>query len=157
MSLLRNKKAVEGLPLRYIIIALVAALVVGIALQFTGVLKVGILSTAEKINESTTTQTTCALDTEKPIIETISATCTSGNLTLNATITDDCGVKEAWFAKTGVDGTTSLTKIGTDDKSATWTFSGTGWSTGTYNVYARDKSNTEMMSSGKAYNVTCSS
>jgi hypothetical protein len=98
MSLLKNKKAVEGLPLKYIIIALVAALVVGIALQFTGVLKGGIMSTAEKLNQSVTEEVTCNTDNENPVIAVDSVTCTSGNITVNITATDDCGISSVAFA-----------------------------------------------------------
>jgi hypothetical protein len=45
-----NKKAVEGLPLKYIIIALIAVLVIAIALEMVGVLKGGILSAITNIN-----------------------------------------------------------------------------------------------------------
>lgn len=99
MSLLKNKKAVEGLPLKYIIIALVAAICVGIALQFTGVLKTGILSTAEKINESTSTQTACALDAEEPLLSDVVASCVNINDTVSVSvkITDDCGIDSVAF------------------------------------------------------------
>jgi len=95
-----NKKGVEALPLRYIIIALVAALVIGIALQFTGILKSGTINTATQINKTLTEKTTCELDEEKPVISDW-----EGNIKCNATtnivnvttvkITDDCGVEWA--------------------------------------------------------------
>ena len=93
-----NKKGVEALPLRYIIIALVAALVIGIALQFVGTLKGGTLAAAEKMNETLTEKTTCALDDEAPeiTIDEGKSYCNSTTdiLHIEATITDECGVDE---------------------------------------------------------------
>ncbi|MDD5182157.1 MAG: hypothetical protein PHC66_03235 [Candidatus Nanoarchaeia archaeon] len=166
MSLLRNKKAVEGLPLKYIIIALVAAICVGIALQFTGVLKTGILSTAEKINESTTMQTTCALDAEAPVIEFATLVCnsTTHTATVTATVTDDCGVADVWaYIDNGADdiGINFDKASGADNRDATWTgsetdttkFSGTNEIEGY--IYADDKANTaNTISFEDAYYVT---
>jgi len=47
-----NKKAVEGLPLRYLIMALAAALVVGIVLEMTGMLEISITGAVAKLNET---------------------------------------------------------------------------------------------------------
>lgn len=63
-----NKRGVEALPLRYIIIALVAALVIGIALTFISTLKGGIVGTAEKLNETITEKTEMELDETGPIL-----------------------------------------------------------------------------------------
>jgi hypothetical protein len=148
MSLLKNKKAVEGLPLKYIIIALVAALVVGIALQFTGVLKGGIMNTANKINESTTMQTTCALDTEDPVASDWSITCNSTTNLINVAsvkVTDDCDLD--WVQvelKHNNDylGSAYLTESSTKD---VWTsngnldFTDSNQVTETYNIVADDR------------------
>lgn len=93
-----NKRGVEALPLRYIIIALVAALVIGIALQFTGILRSGTISTATQINKTLTEKTTCELDEEKPIVSNWEITCNASNDIVNVTsvkIEDDCGVEWA--------------------------------------------------------------
>jgi len=47
-----NKKAVEGLPLRYLIMALAAALVIGIVLEMTGILGTSITGAIAKLNET---------------------------------------------------------------------------------------------------------
>jgi len=136
MSLIRNKKAVEALPLRYIIIALVAAIVVGIALQFTGILKTGILSTAEKINESTATQTTCALDTEHPLITGIDASWSSGSATIDADLSDECGIETAIaYLKQGstTKASVSLELDEGNAKNGTWS-GDVEISSGTYNI-----------------------
>jgi len=89
-------KGVESLPLRYIIIALVAALVVGIALQFTGILRSGTIGTAEKLNKTLTEKTICELDEEEPQIVDWNITCNSSTNTVNVhsvKVTDDCGVE----------------------------------------------------------------
>lgn len=91
-----NKRGVEALPLKYIIIALVAALVIGIALQFVGILKGGTLNAANQMNESVTEQTTCALDNAKPTITSIGTiTCNSTTdvvTVANAAVSDNCGI-----------------------------------------------------------------
>lgn len=46
-----NKKGVEGLPLRYLVIALGAALAVGIVLEMTTSLNQGITGAVTKITE----------------------------------------------------------------------------------------------------------
>jgi hypothetical protein len=89
-----NKKGVEGLPLRYIIIALVAALVIGIALQFTGILRGGIMNAAGNINDSLTEKTTCELDEETPDITFVSGICTDDKTTITVRLTDDCGIND---------------------------------------------------------------
>ncbi|MBR9677885.1 MAG: hypothetical protein GOU97_01130 [Nanoarchaeota archaeon] len=56
-----NKKGLEGLPMKYVILALVAALVIGIILDVTGILGTSILSsanqTAEALGRATTNTT----------------------------------------------------------------------------------------------------
>ena len=47
-----NKKAVEGLPLRYLIIALSAALVIGIVMETTGILRSGITGAVINLNKT---------------------------------------------------------------------------------------------------------
>lgn len=66
-----NKKAVEGLPLKYIIIALIAVLVIAIALEMVGVLKVGILSAITNIN------TTMGRELAKGTLELKTGQCTT--------------------------------------------------------------------------------
>jgi hypothetical protein len=158
-----NKKAVEALPLRYIIIALVAALVVGIVLQMTGTLRGGIQSTAEKLNTSVTEKVTCSLDEEAPKITSATLTCNgvSKSVTVTAKVTDDCGVKEAWAYVANKLVTLSTTE--SDLTAATWTGSLTDSAfTGTVNgyVYATDKSTAEntIDTQAKAFyvNATCS-
>lgn len=56
------KKAVEGLPLKYVIIALIAVLVIAIALEMVGILKTGIISSVTQINQSLANKTTEALN-----------------------------------------------------------------------------------------------
>ena len=92
MGLLKNKKGVESLPLRYIIIALVAALVIGIALQFVGILRGGTISSANKINETLAEKTTCELDEEAPVITFINGNCSGNKATITIKATDDCGI-----------------------------------------------------------------
>lgn len=56
-----NKKGIEGLPLKYVIIILIAAIVIALVLDMMGILKLGILSSTEKttsfLNESITNVT----------------------------------------------------------------------------------------------------
>jgi hypothetical protein len=47
-----NRKAVEALPLRYIIMVIIAALVIAIILEFVGVLRTGILSGVLRLNQT---------------------------------------------------------------------------------------------------------
>jgi len=68
MKLLKNKKGIEGMPLKYIVIALVAALVIGIALQFVGILKEGTIGAAQKYNQSVNEKVVKELDTTSPTI-----------------------------------------------------------------------------------------
>lgn len=91
-----NKKAVEALPFRYIIIALVAALVVAIALNFVGVLKAGTIGAAEQLNKSTSESVTCSLDKDKPAITNHTIVCskTTNTTTVTLELTDACGVDE---------------------------------------------------------------
>lgn len=49
-----GKKGVEGLPLKYLVIALVGSLTVGIALQMTGVLRKGVMTGMGIMNQSMT-------------------------------------------------------------------------------------------------------
>lgn len=44
-----NKKGIEGLPLKYLIIVLFASLVIGIVIEFTGVLKTGVTGAVTEI------------------------------------------------------------------------------------------------------------
>lgn len=99
MGLLKNKKGVEALPLRYIIIALVAALVIGIALQFTGILKEGIMGSADRINDSLTEKTICELDDEEPIISDLSVICneTTEMISVVVKLEDECGIDRVSF------------------------------------------------------------
>ena len=101
MGLLKNKKGVEGLPFKYIIIALVAALVIGIALQFTNILGEGTISSAERISESLEMKTICELDEEPPVMTNIKTECVyddeTKNLTITVEIEDECGVESVWF------------------------------------------------------------
>lgn len=46
-----NKKSVEGLPLQYLIIILIAVIVIGIVLQISGVVDFGISSGLKNIEE----------------------------------------------------------------------------------------------------------
>ena len=158
-----NKKAVEALPLRYIIIALVAALVVGIALQMTGTLRGGIQGTAEKLNASVTEKVTCELDEELPKITDATLTCNgvSKSITVTADAIDDCGVKEVWaYVESKL---VTLSTTDDDDTDATWTGSKTDNAfTGTIEgyVYAKDKSTAENVIDTQAQacyvNATCS-
>ena len=47
-----NKKGVEGLPLKYVIIAIAAANAVSIILEVTGILRGGVVSTAQAMNQT---------------------------------------------------------------------------------------------------------
>lgn len=47
-----GKKGVEGLPLKYLVIALVGSLTIGIALQMTGVLRQGVMTGMGIMNQS---------------------------------------------------------------------------------------------------------
>ncbi|MDD4352981.1 MAG: hypothetical protein PHN56_00845 [Candidatus Nanoarchaeia archaeon] len=47
-----NKKSIEGLPLKYLIIILVAAVVIGMILDITGFVELGIFSGLDKINNT---------------------------------------------------------------------------------------------------------
>jgi hypothetical protein len=148
-----NKKGVESLPLRYIIIALVAALVIGIALQFTGILKSGTISTAKQLNETLTEKTTCELDEDAPVVKWNSSliSCNASNdiVTIElggVNVTDDCGVKYVAVelyngTKDGYNGFAYLMhKEGTNEWYGTFKFYGTDANvTEQYNVTAGDK------------------
>lgn len=92
-----NKKGVEALPLRYIIIALVAALVIGIALQFVGTLKGGVINSAEQMNDTLTEKTTQALDDEDPVVSwnaaNISCSAVGDELNVSVEVTDASGLE----------------------------------------------------------------
>ena len=47
-----NKKAIEGLPLKYVVIILVAAIVISLVLEIIGVLRGGILHSIGVINQT---------------------------------------------------------------------------------------------------------
>jgi hypothetical protein len=47
-----NRKGIEGLPLKYTIIILVAAIVIGIVLYMTGTLDSGVRTTTNQINQT---------------------------------------------------------------------------------------------------------
>jgi len=49
---LKNKKGVEGLPLKYVVIVLVAAISIGIVTSMTGILSDGIIFSTGKLNET---------------------------------------------------------------------------------------------------------
>ncbi len=55
---MKNKKAVEGLPLKYVIIVLVAALALAIILDIVGVVNLGISQNLGFINDTLTQNTT---------------------------------------------------------------------------------------------------
>jgi hypothetical protein len=146
-----NKKAVEALPLRYIIIALVAALVVGIALQMTGTLRGGIQGTAEKLNASVTEKVACELDEENPVIEDITVdNGTTEELTVTVDLTDDCGIDVVLayldkYSGSGSDETLELTMTSGTETDGTWSGTQTGLTTGAvYNVtiWTQDKATT---------------
>jgi len=140
MGLLKNKKGVEGLPFKYIIIALVAALVIGMALQFTGILQEGVVGSAERMEESLTRRTICELDEDPPVIEDyeyiVEGKSENGdeNLTymeINVTISDECGVKEAWlwfrdYDFEEIEDNPNLNLISGDRNNGTWSFTWEG-------------------------------
>ena len=47
-----NNKTVEGLPLQYLIIILIAVIVIGIVLQITGVVEFGVDRGLNQINDT---------------------------------------------------------------------------------------------------------
>ena len=47
-----NRKAVEGLPLKYIIIIIAAILVIEIILEMTGIIEVGIISSLYQVTNA---------------------------------------------------------------------------------------------------------
>jgi len=49
---LLNRKAVEGLPLKYVILVLVAAIALALILDVTGILKLGIFDMVTGINNT---------------------------------------------------------------------------------------------------------
>ena len=49
---LRSKKGIEGLPLKYVVIILVAAIVIGIVLTMTSTLEGGIVTSTEVLNNT---------------------------------------------------------------------------------------------------------
>ncbi len=155
-----NKRGVEALPLRYIIIALVAALVIGIALQFTGILKSGTINTATKINDTLAQKTTCELDEEAPVISDWNVNCNATTDIVNITsvkVTDDCGVEwvkvELKNSTNDFNGLADLKIKSTDDN--TWdgiyNFTDASSVTKTYDIqsgdivviWAKDKANAE--------------
>ncbi|PIO00125.1 hypothetical protein COT72_03115 [archaeon CG10_big_fil_rev_8_21_14_0_10_43_11] len=49
-----NKKGIEGLPLKYVVVALVGALVIGIAVQMTNTIQTSVEDSTSVISEQTT-------------------------------------------------------------------------------------------------------
>jgi len=47
-----NRKGIEGLPFKYMVVLLTAALVISIVLEALGVLKTGILHSVNVLNET---------------------------------------------------------------------------------------------------------
>jgi len=163
MGLMKNKRGVEALPLRYIIIALVAALVIGIALQFVGILKGGTIGAAEQFNESVTSKTKCELDTTGPLVNagyfcnsTSYSSCgttagTDKTLHVYADVTDNeggCGIDDyigvfGYVYKDGSSTNTSVTLTRQSGNIFHGTYNAT--STGTYyvKIYATDASTAE--------------
>jgi cell division topological specificity factor len=74
------------------IMSIILLLVIGIALQFIGVLRSGTINSANKINETLTEKTTCELDEEAPVITFINGTCAGNKTTIEIRATDDCGI-----------------------------------------------------------------
>ena len=98
MGLLRNKKGVEGLPLKYVIIALVAVVVIGMALYVTDSLGTSVKGATDKVGDKLTERTTCELDNERPVVENWQITCnaTTNELSVvSVKITDECGIEWA--------------------------------------------------------------
>ena len=127
MSLSKNKRGVEALPLRYIIIALVAVLVIAIVLEFTGVLRTGTIGAAERINETLTEKTICALDDGEPTITDF--LCSEDDDKIQFKLMDECGVDDQTVTAFVFEGNTSvatitLNLIDGDITSGTWEGSG---------------------------------
>jgi hypothetical protein len=162
MGLLRNKRGIEGLPLKYLVIALVAALVIGIALQFVGALRGGTIGAAEQFNQTVGQRTACELDSTGPLVNagwlcqntnysSCDTTANSGDvLNLYADVTDNeggCGVDDftgvfAYIHRNGVQLTSvSLRRQSGDIFSGTYTTNDTG----TYyaRIFANDNSTAE--------------
>lgn len=55
-----NKKAIEGFPLKYVVVALIATLVIALVLEAMGILRGGIISSLFHIN-NTLANTTAGL------------------------------------------------------------------------------------------------
>lgn len=164
MSLRKNKKGVEGLPLKYIIIALVAALVVGIALQFTGTLKGGILGTADKLNSTLSEQTACELDFDDPEFDwsdvDISCNATLDSITLDVDIKDDCGISGVSLDVNDDNKYLPLTLTSGTDQDGAWSYDGT-WpnNIGTsikVEIHAYDKSSNNNDAWATNASVSCS-
>ena len=155
MSLARNKRGIEGLPLKYLVIALVAALVIGIALQFIGALKGGTIGAAETFNDTITQRTACELDSTGPTVnagwfcngtdyQNCGTTASAGaTLYVFADVTDNqvgCGIDDfqgVYAYRSGTNTSISLTRQSGDIFRGTFTAV-----TGTYNftIYANDNS-----------------
>lgn len=61
-----NKKGIEGLPLKYLIIVLFASLVIGIVLEFTGTLKTGVSGAVTEMSELLGEKVSEVADTNSP-------------------------------------------------------------------------------------------
>lgn len=58
---LRSKRGIEGLPLKYVVIILVAVIVIGIVMVMTDTLNLAITDSTTRVNESLVNQTYEAL------------------------------------------------------------------------------------------------
>ena len=99
MGLLRNKKGVEGLPLKYVIIALVAVVVIGMALYVTDSLGTSVKGATDKIGDTLTERTTCELDDEAPEILSLGVVCDASTNMISVTVRllDECGIDRVSF------------------------------------------------------------
>jgi hypothetical protein len=160
MALSKNKRGVEALPLRYIIIALVAALVIGIVLQFVGILKGGTIGAANQFNASVSSQTKCELDNTGPTVNSGTLFNSTGGTTINRTkgdlmyfssnATDNpggCGIDDytgvfAYIYVGSVSTNTSVSLVRQSGDIFTATYNSSSFSAGTYSarIYAVDNS-----------------
>ena len=165
MGLLKNKKGVEGLPFKYIIIALVAALVIGIALQFTNILGEGTISSAERISETLKMKTICESDEEPPVIKLFEdeTFCINGtnhtNLTIKVNVVDECGVASVRFWPYNEFDTLNFEMSNEGDKlDGNWTVVYTineELEEINGNIYASDESPAENQGELKDININC--
>ncbi len=88
-------KGIEGLPFRYVILALVAILVVGIVIQINKMTTKGINTVTGEMTKEINSQITGQFDTKGPEINSISVSYIFKGFCITTKLYDESGIKKA--------------------------------------------------------------